>query len=133
MMRYLLDTNICIYILNRRPLSVIRRFKSFEIGDIGISSITVSELYYGAQKSQRPEENLQRIFAFLMPFEIIPYDEAAANAYGRIRAMLEQKGQIIGPLDLLIAAHAVSRELILVTNNVREFRRVPNLQIENWL
>ncbi len=132
-MRYLLDTNICIYIMNRRPLTVIRKFKQFDIGDIGISSITVSELYYGAKKSNRLEENIQRLWAFLMPFEVVSYDEAAANAYGDIRVDLERKGAVIGPLDMLIAAHALSLGLILVTNNVREFQRISSLPVENWL
>ncbi len=132
-MRYLLDTNICIYIMNRRPLTVFRKFKQFDIGDIGISSITVSELYYGTRKSSRPEENIQRLWAFLLPFEVVSYDEAAANAYGDIRVDLERKGKVIGPLDMLIAAHALSLGLILVTNNVREFQRIPGLPVENWL
>ncbi len=132
-MRYLLDTNICIYIMNRRPLTVIRKFKQFDIGDIGISSITVSELYYGAKKSNRLEENIQRLWAFLMPFEVVSYDEAAANAYGDIRVDLERKGAVIGPLDMLIAAHALSLGLILVTNNVKEFQRISSLSVENWL
>ncbi len=132
-MRYLLDTNICIYIMNRRPLTVIRKFKQFDIGDIGISSITVSELYYGAKKSNRLEENIQRLWAFLMPFEVVSYDEAAANAYGDIRVDLERKGAVIGPLDMLIAAHALSLGLILVTNNVKEFQQISSLPVENWL
>ncbi len=132
-MRYLLDTNICIYIMNRRPLTVIRKFKQFDIGDIGISSITVSELYYGAKKSNRLEENIQRLWAFLMPFEVVSYDEAAANAYGDIRVDLERKGAVIGPVDMLIAAHALSLGLILVTNNVKEFQQISSLSVENWL
>ena len=132
-MKYLLDTNTCIYIMNRRPLAVVRKFREFDIGDVGVSSITVSELYYGVRKSKRREENLHRLFAFLLPFEVLPYDESAAGVYGGIRADLERKGEIIGPLDMLIAAHALSRELILITNNVREFRRVQGLQLENWI
>jgi tRNA(fMet)-specific endonuclease VapC len=132
-MKYLLDTNTCIYIMNRRPLAVVRKFREFDIGDVGVSSITVSELYYGVRKSKRQEENLHRLFAFLLPFEVLPYDESAAGVYGGIRADLERKGEIIGPLDMLIAAHALSRELILITNNVREFRRVQGLQLENWI
>jgi len=132
-MKYLLDTNICIYIMNRRSLDVIRRFKQFDVGDLGVSAITVSELYYGAQKSKHPEKNLQRLFQFLMPLEVLSYDEAAADAYGRIRAALEQRGEIIGPLDMLIAAHALSQDLVLVTNNIKEFQRVPGLRVENWI
>ncbi len=132
-MKYLLDTNMCVYIMNRRPLNVTRKFKEHDIGDIGVSSITVSELYYGAQKSSHPEKNLQRLFNFLLPFEILPYDEAAASTYGYVRAVLERRGELIGPLDMLIAAHALSQNLILVSNNVREFQRVPGLRIENWV
>ena len=132
-MKYMLDTNICIYIMNQRPLEVIQRFKQFDVGDIGISSITVSELYYGVNKSQNPEKNLQRLTDFLMPFDVLQYDEDAASVYGRIRAQLQKQGQLIGPLDLLIAAHALSRDLILVTNNDREFRRVAGLTVENWV
>ena len=132
-MKYLLDTNTCIYIMNRRPLAVVRKFREFDIGDVGVSSITVSELYYGVRKSKRQDENLHRLFAFLLPFEVLPYDESAAGVYGGIRADLERKGEIIGPLDMLIAAHALSRELILITNNIREFRRVQGLQLENWI
>ena len=132
-MKYMLDTNICIYIMNRRPLEVIRRFKQFDVGDIGISAITVSELYYGVNKSQNPEKNRQRLAAFLMPFDVLAYDENAASAYGHIRVQLQRQGQLIGPLDLLIAAHALSRDLILITNNDREFKRVPGLNVENWV
>jgi len=132
-MKYLLDTNICIYLMNKRPKAVVRKFRQLDIGDIGISSITVSELHYGASKSKHVDENLHRLFTFLLPFEVLPYDEAAATAYGEIRAELERRGEIIGPLDLLIAAHAVSRGLTLVTNNIREFQRVPNLVVENWI
>jgi len=132
-MKYLLDTNTCIYIMNRRPLAVVRKFREFDIGDVGVSSITVSELYYGVRKSKRQDENLHRLFAFLLPFEVLPYDESAAGVYGGIRADLERRGEIIGPLDMLIAAHALSRELILITNNIREFRRVQGLQLENWI
>ncbi|MBW1659335.1 MAG: type II toxin-antitoxin system VapC family toxin [Deltaproteobacteria bacterium] len=132
-MDYLIDTNICIYIMNQRPPEVIQRFKRLEVGQVGISSITVSELQYGVWKSQNPERNSRRLDEFLLPFEILPYDEAASGHYGRIRAHLERKGQAIGPLDLLIAAQALSRNLVLVTNNEKEFQRIEALKIENWV
>ena len=133
MIRYLLDTNICIYIINRRPAEIIRRFKQLDVGQIGLSAITVSELMYGVAKSKNRRQNTQRLEEFLTPFEIIPYDEIAAGIYGEIRVQLERRGALIGPLDLLIAAHALGGDLVLVTNNEREFRRVEGLQVENWL
>jgi tRNA(fMet)-specific endonuclease VapC len=132
LIRYLLDTNICIYIMNRRPIEIIQKFKQFNVGDIGISTITVSELKYGAVKSKNPKLNIQRVEEFLAPLEILPYDHNAADSYGEIRHNLETKGEVIGSLDMLIAAHALSKDIILVTNNEKEFLRVINLRIENW-
>ena len=132
-MKYLIDTNICIYIMNRRPPEVIQRFKRLEMGEVGISSITVSELHYGAWKSRYPDRDLKRLDEFLLPFEILPYDEAASRHYGMIRAHLEREGQAIGPLDLLIAAQALSRDIILITNNEKEFQRIELLKVENWV
>lgn len=131
-MNYLIDTNICIYIMNRKPPDVIRKFKTFDIGMIGISSITVSELCYGASKSRDPRKNMERLNDFLTPFEILPYDHGASVIYGSIRTDLELKGTPIGPMDLLIAAHALSRDLVLVTNNEKEFKRIAQLTVENW-
>ena len=131
-MKYLIDTNICIYIMNQRPVRVINKFKQFEPGVIGLSTITVSELQYGVAKSKQRERNQQRLVEFLVPFEIIAYDEIAAGVYGEIRYQLEKLGQPVGPLDTLIAAHALSRNLILVTNNETEFERINNLKVENW-
>ncbi len=131
-MRYLIDTNICIYIMNSRPPEVLQRFRRINPGDIAISSITVSELQYGVCKSSRRKENRQRLEDFLFPFDILPYDEKAAEEYGRIRSDLERTGQTIGSLDMLIAAHALSRELILITNNTGEFSRIERLRVENW-
>lgn len=133
MIKYLLDTNICIYIMNQRPIEIIRKFKQFNVGDIGISTITVSELQYGAIKSKNPKFSIQRVEEFLAPLEILPYDHNAANFYGEIRHHLETKGEVIGPLDMLIAAHALSNDIILVTNNEKEFQRVNHLKIENWI
>lgn len=131
-MNCLIDTNICIYIMNERPPSVIRKFKQMEVGRVSISSITVSELFYGVSKSRDKTRNEKRLEEFLMPFEILPYDEQAARCYGTIRAELQAKGHTIGPLDMLIAAHALSLRRILVTNNEKEFRRIPSLVVENW-
>jgi tRNA(fMet)-specific endonuclease VapC len=104
-----------------------------ELGQVGISSIAVSELQYGVSKSKRKNENQQRLDEFLLPFEIVPYDEKASRQYGDIRADLEKRGVVIGPLDLLIAAQAVSRDLVLVTNNEKEFERIKSLEVENWV
>ncbi len=118
--------------MNKRPAGVIKKFKQFELGEVGISTITVSELQYGVAKSTHRKENQQRLEQFTAPLEILTYDEMAAGAYGDIRFQLEKYGQPIGPLDLLIAAHALSQNLILVTNNDKEFKRIKNLKVENW-
>jgi tRNA(fMet)-specific endonuclease VapC len=119
--------------MNRRPVEVIQKFKQFNVGDIGISTITVSELQYGAVKSNNPKLNGQRVEEFIAPLELLSYDLTAANFYGQIRYDLEKKGQVIGPLDMLIAAHALSNDIVLVTNNEKEFQRVSHLRIENWI
>jgi tRNA(fMet)-specific endonuclease VapC len=131
-LRRLLDTNVCIHIIRRRPQAVLRRFEDYGIGEVGISSVTVAELRYGAEKSSRPEQNLEALGRFLLPLEILAFGGEAAAAYGRIRAVLEKAGTPIGPLDTLIAAHAVSMDVTLVTNNTREFQRVPDLEFEDW-
>ena len=131
-MKYLIDTNICIYIMNKHPAKVIKKFKKFELGEIGISTITVSELQYGVAKSAHREKDQQRLGEFIAPLEILTCDEIATITYGDIRFQLEKRGQQIGPLDLLIAAHALSHNLILVTNNDKEFKRIKNLKVENW-
>ncbi len=132
-MKYLIDTNICIYIMNKRPADVFNKFKKFKLGEIGISTITVSELQYGVRKSKYREKNQKRLEEFLAPFEILAYDELAAKSYGDIRFKLERRSQPIGPLDQLIAAHALSQGSILVTNNDKDFKRVKNLKVENWI
>ncbi|MDL1973514.1 MAG: type II toxin-antitoxin system VapC family toxin [Deltaproteobacteria bacterium] len=132
-MKYLIDTNICIYIMNKRPAGIIHKFKLFDVGEIGVSTITVSELQYGVSKSKNRGLNKQRIEEFLSPLEILPYDEIAATIYGDIRVQLEKRGEPIGPLDLLIAAHALSRNLVIISNNEKEFKRVKNLKVENWV
>ena len=131
-MRYMLDTNTCIYIIKKNPIQVIRRLQEAEISDVGISAITLSELEYGAEKSQQRAQNKIALTAFTAPLEIAPYDGLAAQVYGSIRSLLESQGQPIGPLDTLIAAHALSLNCTLVTNNVREFGRIPGFRVENW-
>jgi len=130
--KYMLDTNICIYIIRKKPEAVLRRLQRSRVSDIGISSVTLSELEYGAAKSTKPQQNKLALTEFLAPIEILPYDDLAAQQYGELRAHLERKGKPIGSLDMLIAAHALSLKCILVTNNEIEFRRVPKLNIENW-
>jgi tRNA(fMet)-specific endonuclease VapC len=132
-MRYLLDTNICIYLIKQKPLQVMEKFSAYTVGDIGVSSITVSELWYGVAKSTRHKVNAQALAQFLLPLTVLPFDDGAAKAYGEIRAALEREGQPIGAMDMLIAAHAVSLGVVLVTNNEREFVRVPELIVENWV
>lgn len=130
--RYLLDTSICIYIINRRPPRVFEHFEMRRIGDIAISSITGAELAFGAEKSGS-QRNRQTLDKFLAPLDILPFDEAAMRRYGMLRSDLERKGTPIGALDLLIAAHALALNCTLVSNNLREFRRVEGLRTENWL
>jgi tRNA(fMet)-specific endonuclease VapC len=129
---YMLDTNICIYIIKKKPEQVIERMRRTRISDVGVSSITLSELEYGAVKSTRPEQNKLALVEFLAPLEILPYDDMAAHEYGKVRAYLEKQGSPIGSMDMLIAANALSLNCILVTNNESEFRRVPGLKVENW-
>ncbi len=132
-MNFLLDTNICIYIIKQKPPEVLQRFNNYNVGDIGISSITVAELEFGVQKSKFPEKNQQALAQFLLPLTIVDFDFAVAIMYGKIRAILEKQGTPIGSLDTLIAAHALSLQVTLITNNVKEFNRVPNLKLENWV
>ncbi len=132
MIQYMLDTDICIYIIKRKPADVIKRLMKSRISQIGISSITLSELEYGVEKSSKQEQNQVALAQFLAPMEILSYGDEAAQQYGRLRAFLEKQGTPIGSLDMLIAAHALSIDCILVTNNEKEFGRVPNLKIDNW-
>ena len=132
-MKFMLDTNICIYIIKRKPPNVIERFKQTEISQIGISAITLSELSYGVSKSSKPEQNQMALAQFIAPLEILPYGDDAAQYYGDLRSHLEERGTPIGSLDMLIAAHALSTACTLVTNNEKEFIRIPNLKIENWV
>lgn len=130
--KVLLDTNICIYLIRQRPVGVLSRFEEYEVGEIGVSSITAAELYFGTRKSRYYVRNTQALEQFLLPLEISAFGLESATAYGEIRATLERRGTPIGPLDTLIAAHAVSLGVTLVTNNTREFARVPNLTLDNW-
>ncbi len=132
MIKYLLDTNICIYLIRRKPEIVLKRIQGLQVSDLGISSITLSELEYGVAKSRKQEQNKLALTEFLTPIEIMPFDDMAAKHYGELRAYLEKRGIPIGSLDMLIAAHAVSLQSTLVTNNESEFSRVPGLKIENW-
>src|SRR3974390_3434099 len=131
-MKLLLDTNICIYIIKQQPAAVLKRFLEFQVGDIGISSITLAELRYGVAKSMHREKNAKALDEFIIPLEIVSFDEQAAHVYGDIRAALEKAGPPIGSMDMLIAAHAVSLGIPLVTNNTREFTRVSDLTLLDW-
>jgi tRNA(fMet)-specific endonuclease VapC len=131
-MKYMLDTNICIYIIKEKPEKVINKFHTLDVGDICISSITLAELEYGVEKSQYTERNRLALAGFLSSIEILSFSDKAAESYGRIRANLERQGNIIGAYDLMIGAHALSENLILVTNNTKEFQRINNLSLENW-
>lgn len=131
-MKYLLDTNICIYIINHRPEKVLKRFYQYEIGDIGTSAISAGELAFGVEKSGSTR-NRVALAKFFTPLEILPFDEKAIWHYGKLRAALQRQGNLIGPLDMLIAAHALSLSMTLVTNNTKEFSRIENLALENWV
>lgn len=132
-MKVMLDTNICIYLIKQQPPTVIERFLSYSVGAIGVSSITVAELAFGVSKSRHQAKNCVALEQFLAPLEVAAFDHEAALAYGRVRARLETMGSPIGSMDLLIAAHALSLGVRLVSNNLREFRRVPGLKLENWV
>jgi tRNA(fMet)-specific endonuclease VapC len=130
--KFLLDTDICIYIIKRKPEKVFRHFRALIPGDIGISSITLAELEHGVQKSHERVRNQAALEEFLIALDVAEYDTKAARHYGIIRADLERKGKIIGGNDLLIASHALALSVILVTNNLKEFSRIHGLNMENW-
>lgn len=132
-MRFMLDTNICLYMIKGKPPQILSRLKDFNLGDLSVSSITLSELEYGVAKSSKPQQNRDALDAFLAPLEIFPFDGEAAYRYGQIRAFLEKEGKLIGAMDMLIGAHAVSASMTLVTNSIKEFCRIPGLRLENWL
>ncbi|NCB39023.1 MAG: type II toxin-antitoxin system VapC family toxin [Erysipelotrichia bacterium] len=131
-MKYLLDTNILIYLCKGTYPAIAEHIRTFGPGDVVISSITLAELEFGILKSAKPEKNRKHFQEFLLPFEILPFDAGAAVEYGAVRHYLEKSGSPIGPLDTLIAAQARAAGVCLVTNNEREFNRVPELKVENW-
>jgi tRNA(fMet)-specific endonuclease VapC len=132
MLKYMLDTNIVIYVLKRRPIDVLDIFNR-QAGNMCISTITLAELIHGAEKSVQPERNLRQVEDFISRIHVLAYDAKAANHYGNIRSTLELRGTPIGVNDLHIAGHARSEGLILVTNNLKEFERVEALRLENWV
>lgn len=130
---YMLDTDICIYIIKRKPRSVLKRLESLQPGQLAMSAITFAELMNGAKKSKQVEANVAKLNELGELIQICPFDQKAAIFYGDVRSTLEKKGNIIGSNDLLIAAHALSLDWILVSNNEKEFKRVDGLRIENWI
>ncbi len=132
-MHYLLDTNTCIYLIKKRPPEVLERFRQHSPQDVAISTITLLELQYGVEKSQYPQRSKDALAKFLLPLNLIDLDRSSAIEAGIIRAQLEKKGMPIGPYDLLIAGLARSRDMTLVTNNIKEFERVVSLHLENWV
>lgn len=133
MMQYMLDTNICIYIIKKQPANVFQKFESLTVGQVCISAIAFSELQFGISNSSAPEHNQSVLNEFLGPIEILEYPSIAAPVYGQIRASLKKKGCMIGANDMLISAHALSQSITLVTNNTKEFQRVDGLKVENWV
>lgn len=130
---YLLDTNICIYLIKgqkREP--ILRHLEAMKPGEVGVSAVTLGELEYGVEKSARPEQNARALLAFLAPLAVLPFDTTAAKWYGVVRAALEKRGRPIGALDTMIAGHALALGATLVTNDTREFARVAQLSVENW-
>jgi len=129
---YLLDTNICIYIINNRPLKVVNHIKKLKPYQIKLSAISLAELEYGVSKSRNRNENRRALVHFASAFDILAFDDRDAEVYGLLRADLEKKGRVINPYDMEIAAQAITRKLILVSNNTAEFSRIPHLRLENW-
>ncbi|HUT08318.1 MAG TPA: type II toxin-antitoxin system VapC family toxin [Candidatus Latescibacteria bacterium] len=132
-MRFMLDTDSCIALIKRKPAKMLDKLTSHAPGDVGLSTVTLAELRYGVAKSAQKERNRQALDEFLLPLEIADFGETAADAYGEVRAALEKAGTPIGPLDTQIGAHALSLDAVFVTHNVREFRRIPGLAVEDWL
>lgn len=130
---FMLDTNTCIYIIKKHPPSVLKHFEKPQLGDICISSVTFAELLYGVEKSQHRQKNKAALEEFILPLEILCFDEDAASHYGSLRTYLERKGTPIGAMDLMIAAHAQAMQSVLVTNNKKEFLRIPDLKMEDWV
>lgn len=132
-MKYLLDTNICIALIRQKSPAMLQRLTSQQPGDVGISAITLAELIYGVEKSAKVEQNRAALQQFLLPLELADFDPQAAFVYGKIRVGLERADQPIGAMDMLIAAHAIHLDAILVTNHVREFQRINGLVLEDWI
>lgn len=129
----MLDTNTCIALIKRKPAHTLEKFSEYQVGDIGISAVTLAELRYGVSKSQHQARNQAALDEFMLPLEVAAFDEPATVAYGELRAALEKQGTPIGPLDTMIAAHALNLGVTLVTNNTREFNRVPRLMVVDWI
>jgi len=132
-MKVMLDTNICIAIIKRKPPQVVKRFNAYKVGEIGISWITLAELEFGVAKSQHQEKNQAALDEFVLPLEIAYFNQEVARVYGRIRATLEREGTPIGSLDMTIGAHALSLGVTLATNNISEFSRIKGLTVVDWL
>ncbi|EKD27992.1 MAG: DNA binding protein with PIN protein [uncultured bacterium] len=129
---YLLDTNICIYIINNKPIKVVNRIRKLKPNQVKLSSISLGELEYGVSKSKFRDKNRNALMDFVSAFDIVEFNHNDSEVFGLIRADLEKNGQIIGPYDMQIAAQALTRSLILVTNNTAEFSRIQSLKLENW-
>lgn len=130
---YLLDTDTCIYITKHKPINVIKKFQQLQVGVVAMSVVNYGELYYGSEKSMHAKKAHAALEALIGVIPVLPLPQEAGKQYGRIRAQLEKSGNLIGNNDLWIAAHCLTLDIILVTNNTREFKRVPKLRIENWL
>lgn len=131
-MKYMLDTNICIYVIKNKPPTVLQRFREHQNDGLCISAITLAELVHGVEKSEQQKKNAEALLHLVDLLNVIPFDDHAAYEYGKVCAYLQKQGTPIGTMDMLIAAHARLHAFVLVTNNVREFSRVPNLTVENW-
>ncbi len=132
-MRYMLDTNICSYILKKRPASVKAHFNQVHPGDLAISAVVLAELYYGAARHPQGQVILHEINDFISRLSVVPWDEGAAEAYGNLRATLEKSGRPIGAMDMMIAAHAISQKATLISNNLKHFDDIPGLLTDNWV
>jgi tRNA(fMet)-specific endonuclease VapC len=133
MLEFMLDTDICSYLIKQRPISVLKRFEAVSEDKICISVVTLAELIYGIERSSSTKINLPVVKNFVNCLSVLPWDYSTAESYGKLRTFLEQKGTPIGNMDLMIATHALSKNMIIITNNIRHFEKVPQLRIENWV